>query len=113
MTTRIVSRPDVEEWHPCSPAWSYHEQRPYDPATMLVPDPPSAWSMSIWANEPAGTVAECNECGQRWVVAHQPQAVTGGGRRHHRHLLVTMAYNYWRKETPRERRRRERKARRG
>jgi hypothetical protein len=100
--SRIIHRPTVE-WHPCDPGLSYHEQRPWNPGTMLFPDPPSGWYISPTTDELAGTVAQCGTCGQTWVVVHVPTQES-------KHT-VWMAHNVWCRETLRQRRKRERRMR--
>lgn len=78
----------MEPHHVCGPGW------------VLAPEghPARYYWREPW-DVPIGTVVRCPDCPQTWVCYLKPRAE---GRN-----FVAFPYRSWRKETPRERRRRE------
>lgn len=82
---KVVSAP-TEEVHACGPGWVWYDE-PFPAHYWITP-----WNVAV------GTVVEC-DCGQTWVCVRIPGTESP--------VRWTAPYNDWRKETKRERRRRE------
>lgn len=85
--------------HLCGPGWVWHEASPADAFLPL----PAGWYWRDPYDVAVGTVIEC-DCGKTWVCYRDPGYIT--------RKTVWMPSNQWRLETKRERRQRERHARR-
>lgn len=80
MSGRVIHTPDPG--HACAPGWTYGpvsdgitrrgDALPALPKGMQPAHPPRGWDY------PAGTVWECDGCGQKWVSTGPPDVYSPG-----------------------------------